>query len=378
MFITDYIVVSVNPDSPITFSFIDSGPPSHSSQNYDTVLMVHGNSFSNAIFKRLLPLHSKFNIRVVALSRRGYTGSTPFTLGERAILEEEGSVAEDAKAEFLEMRGVEVLHFIDGFIQRSTIPAVQESERGCRGGLTLVGWSLGSVFTFAAIAHVDSRFVSDDMRTRFGQYIRAYLMLEPATTNLGLSVPREAWIPLRDPNIPAHARGWLFSLLVTGYYDYSDEVLATRDQDTVLATIAPSTSRIPTIFTFNKAERDEIVILTPESSVDLLLTKVLNLQIRQVYHKACYDKQLRSNEALKRMTIWEIAGDRSYSFIWPAFWEIEKDDIEAGAGVRERFVRFKVLKGVNHFMHWDEPEKTMSMFRDILDMPDVIPQLYER
>ncbi|KAH7880221.1 uncharacterized protein C8R40DRAFT_242202 [Lentinula edodes] len=57
------------------------------------------------------------------------------------------------------------------------------------------------------------------------------------------------------------------------------------------------------------------------------------------------------------VTVWDVIGDKSYSFVWMTFWEIEKG----------KFIRFMIINGVNHFKHWDEPEKTMGVFRRLLD-----------
>ncbi|KIK52981.1 hypothetical protein GYMLUDRAFT_49647 [Collybiopsis luxurians FD-317 M1] len=369
MTFTNQIVV--DPSSNVVLSYLDSGPPDSSSLSYETIILIHGNSFSNAIFKRLLPLSSKFNLRIVAPSRRGFPGSTPFNPSERALFsQEEAAASHEMKAKFLELRAVEILRFIDGFIQRSGIPPISESFSSTpQGGIGLVGWSLGSTFSMAAVAHMDSSLVSDEMRDRLGQYLRTYIMLEPALTALGLPLPPEAWISFRDPNVPLHAQGPLFCNIVTGYFDYSKETLSARDVAAASSTIVPSHSRIPTIYNFTQDEYDEIVNLTEDSKVDLSYSKVLQSQLRDLYLKACYDKKLRfENTGLRNLkTVWEVVGTRSYGMTWPTFWEIEKDDLKAGEGEKGKFVRFKILEGANHFVQWDEPESTMQAFRECLD-----------
>ncbi|KAJ3911021.1 hypothetical protein F5877DRAFT_86617 [Lentinula edodes] len=58
------------------------GSPSSSVLSYKTVILIHGNSFSNAntIFKRLSPLNTQYNM---APGRRGFSGSAPFTQDEK-------------------------------------------------------------------------------------------------------------------------------------------------------------------------------------------------------------------------------------------------------------------------------------------------------
>lgn len=157
-----------------------------------------------AIFKRLLPLASEFNIRIVALSRRGFPGSTPLspTERERFLTDDDHAqtftsvTSEEFKTEFLNLRGVEILQFIDGFIKHSCIPSIQniphsDSEHGqaaSTGGLSLTGWSLGCAFTLAAISNVDSPLISEAMRGRLGQYLRAHIMLGISRPLRSLSV----------------------------------------------------------------------------------------------------------------------------------------------------------------------------------------------
>ncbi|KAF9063853.1 Alpha/Beta hydrolase protein [Rhodocollybia butyracea] len=354
MFTTDQIVVDHS--SNVWASRSNSSSDSKPSSSYETIILVHGNSFSNAIFKHLLPLKNEFNLRIVALNRRGFAGSTQFfTWDEEAL----AAISEETKSEFHALRGVEILRFIDGFIQHECC------DGKSIGGIMLVGWSLGSTFSLAAIANVDSSLLSDETRDRLASYLRAHVLLEPALTSLGLPAPPDSWLSYRDPNIPTAARGRLFVNLVTAYYDYSDEILASRDSTAAIGVIVPSISRVPSIYSFSQAEYDEIVTLTPDSSVDLYYSKVLHRSVRQAYLKACYDTKLRS--ALKHMKTWEVAGSRSWAFVWPTYWEIQDDDAKAGEGEKEKFIRFMIMEGVNHFMHWDEPVQTMKTFKEILN-----------
>lgn len=130
-----------------------------------------------AIFKRLISLSTNYNIRIVALNRRGYAGSTPYTSFEKSIFSDEQAHSNEAKHQFLEQRGVEILRFIDAFIQQFNLPAISRSEGKQVGGVALLGWSLGIVFTLAAIANVDSKLISDETRERLGTHLRTHILL---------------------------------------------------------------------------------------------------------------------------------------------------------------------------------------------------------
>ncbi|KAJ3979448.1 hypothetical protein F5890DRAFT_1469413 [Lentinula detonsa] len=352
--------IVVNQVSNTVLSFIDSGPPS--TLPYETIILVHGNSFSNAVFKRLITRSKEYNIRIIALNRRGYAGSTPYSLYESSMFSSEQAHSIEEKHRFLEQRGVEILLFIDEFIQRFNLPPISDFEGKRVGGAALIGWSLGIAFTLAAIANVDSDLISDETRKRLSKYLRAHILLEPAVITIGLNLPEDFWAPIRDPLIPASARAPLFIHFITCYYDYDEEIISKCDQGGILSRVAPSPSRVPTLFTFTDEERKEIITPLPQ---DMHFSHVLQEPLRKWYLKACFDKKLRSSLALKNMTVWHILGDSSYPFIWPAYWSVREDDRNAGEGESGKFVKFKIMEGCNHFMHWDEPDKTLKMLKDI-------------
>ncbi|KAH7880222.1 uncharacterized protein C8R40DRAFT_1165127 [Lentinula edodes] len=212
-------------------SYLDSGSPSSSVSSYKTVILIHGNSFSNAIFKRLSPLNTQYNM---APGRRGFSGSTPFTQDEKSFSPKTMALklllpTRPRQNPRAPRRGDFTVH--RRFIQCSRIPPVQDNsqkvdgdEKTRKGGLAIVGWSFGVTSSLSAIANVDSSLVSNGMRDRIGHYLRAHIMLEPALTGFGLSIPPETWLAFRDPNIPYSARAPLFSHLITGYHDYRQEL----------------------------------------------------------------------------------------------------------------------------------------------------------
>ncbi|KAJ4478977.1 hypothetical protein J3R30DRAFT_3472677 [Lentinula aciculospora] len=354
--------ILVDQASNTVLSFIDSGPPA---ELYETIILVHGNSFSNAIFQRLVSRSKEYNIRIVALNRRGYAGSTPYNLYERSIFSDEQAHTDEEKHQFLERRGVEILRFIDEFIQQFLPPPIiSDSEGKQSGGVALLGWSLGIAFTVPAIANVDSVLISNETRKRLSTHLRAHILLEPAVITIGLNLPDDFWTPTRDPLIPASAGTSLFIHLITCYYEYDKETTSACDQAGVLSTVAPSPSRVPTLFTFTHEERKEIVTPLPQ---DMHFSHVLQEPLRKWYLKSCFDEKLRSSLALKNMTVWHVLGDSSYPFIWPAYWLVQEDDRKACEGESGKFVKFKVMEGCNHFMHWDEPDKTMAAFKEILN-----------
>ncbi len=122
------------------------------------------------IYDRLLGLaQQSSDIRFVAISRRGYPGSTPFGPDEIANL----TTGDDHRKEsFLRARGSEVAIFIDKFIQEFHLPPV--SADGHSGGIALMGWSLGCSVALSVVSHMDT--YPQRVQTRLGAYLRTLIL----------------------------------------------------------------------------------------------------------------------------------------------------------------------------------------------------------
>lgn len=106
-------------------------------------------------FSRLMPLAAKYGLRIIALNRRDYVGSTPFTTAELDDLLSD----DDAKhRQFLQARGLEIARFLVWVIDELKIPpkteAVIDGESKTYGGLALMGWSLGNIQTILVLGHL--------------------------------------------------------------------------------------------------------------------------------------------------------------------------------------------------------------------------------
>lgn len=178
-------------DSGTHFAYIDSGTPS-GSETYTTLVCVHGYTYnaresspplilrsptthhpwlSIEIFSRLLPLAQSHNLRVIAFNRRDYAGSTPFSSAElAAITRADGSEHVD----FLRARGLEVARFLLWVIREKKIPQASADADGARGGLALLGWSLGNVTTMAFLRHL--RSFPSDIVDALAPYLRTFFI----------------------------------------------------------------------------------------------------------------------------------------------------------------------------------------------------------
>ena len=88
---------------------------------------------------------------MVCINRRDYPGSTLYTTEELKAISD-GS--EKERAAFLTARGVEIALCLESLIDTLGLP--ERTADGTEGGLALMGWSIGNVFTVCTIASVAS------------------------------------------------------------------------------------------------------------------------------------------------------------------------------------------------------------------------------
>ncbi len=94
-------------------------------------------------FEHLLPLAHKSNFRLVIPQRKDYSGSSKYTDAEVAVLNENPRV-------FFENAGLTLARFVDHIIQNTKV--YKPSEDRSKGGISIVGWSLGATHAMAMFA----------------------------------------------------------------------------------------------------------------------------------------------------------------------------------------------------------------------------------
>ena len=179
-------------DNGTQLSYIDSGIPARVAgafiQHYVTIFALHGFYFTNRelqyrgcggivpdvqpvqeTFEKVMAHASEANVRFVAISRRDYPGSTPFSPQD---LEAFSSPSSEDKQALLRDRGLEISTFICNFIEQNGLLPI--SNDGKSGGFALVGYGFGTVFALAAVANLDMLSVS--FQTRWGAHMRGLLL----------------------------------------------------------------------------------------------------------------------------------------------------------------------------------------------------------
>ncbi|KAJ3794253.1 hypothetical protein GGU11DRAFT_690187 [Lentinula aff. detonsa] len=357
-----FIVSTVSSVSPLSqgsivvdangtqLTYTDSGAPN--SHPYTTIFAVNGMGFNGGIFSKIQTLAPSRQLRIVAVNRRGYAGSTPLSTYEQNVIL---NGTADQQAEFSRNIGVELLMFMDEFIQDHNI-SVFNGDKNSAGGVAVVAWSIGNMAGLSAIAHIED--VPEATRSRLASRIRSLIMQESSSNALGLPAPAQNWVPLdiSDPTIPAAHQYTAFAQWVTAYFDHGN--LSSRDPD-VISWVVPSSFTPFTIFNMTVSQYNTIVDTSINPALDadqLALAPVLEAN----YRASNFNSTLRG--LLPHMENWFITGTRSASFGPYCIWVVEDDNAAAGGG----FVNFMTIDGVNHFMHWDDPELTLSVYQSMI------------
>ncbi|KAK0460249.1 Alpha/Beta hydrolase protein [Desarmillaria tabescens] len=332
--------IVVNSSTGVELSYIDSGAPVQSS--YITIFAIHGMIFTKEIFQRVIDLAPKKGVRFVALDRRPFPGSTPFSAEELGILRNAGT--DDAQREaFVEARGHEVAIFIDTFIRTFGLPPISSG-----GGVALLGWSLGATLVSAAISSTST--LSNDICERLERHLRSVILYEPGPITLGLPAPNQYWTFLRDPSVPEDLRIPAFGQWCTSYFDHPD--LSERNLDN-LSWVLASSSRVPSFYNGMPAS---IQRYGNDAAIDLPFLVVYSKQILQAYRKTFFDSKVFPN--VKRSV---LCGDKTCALALAAFWAVQDDEKEQRT-TDIKALEYRIIPGANHFVHWDEPEKALDVF----------------
>ncbi|TFK59482.1 hypothetical protein BDN72DRAFT_730434, partial [Pluteus cervinus] len=309
--------------SGIQYSYRDSGAPKD--DNYLTVFAIHGLFFSGAVFNKLLELAPDNGIRLVAINRRGYPGSTPFTDSEAAVFGED--VSEERRLEFAKNRAVELLAFIGAFIKNENLPPASQNEGGtATGGFSLMGWSLGSAVTFTTLACIEEAPI--DVQKLVSENLRGVIVLDTPNVTLNLPFPAGFWSPLFDFQIPEDLRGHLFAHLATSYYSHPN----TKSRDpSQLSHVIPSTHRVPTIFNITPEDQKEVISVNKDTYPDLALTRFWGPLHYENYRKVCFDEEFKKRFPLLKIGV--VYGTSSPAASYLAVWKMERDNEEAGGNV---------------------------------------------
>ncbi|KAJ7152991.1 Alpha/Beta hydrolase protein [Mycena filopes] len=343
---TSFQTLVVDPTTGVELSYIDSGPP-FAQGPYTTIFAVHGMLFTNVVFQKMMALAPAQGVRVVAMNRRPFAGSTPFTAEEINIACTPDSGDAERQAQ-IKARGHEIGTFVAAFIQKFELPPF--SERGKPGGAVLFGWSVGAPFTTFVVANAET--LPAATRDVLSRNVRSLILYEAAPIALGLPTPAQNWNPLVDTTIPASLQLAAFSQWVTAYFDHASTTDKNLDS---LTWVLTSPSRVPTLYKIPAAELSTMIQVGDVASIDLPFLFFSSNQLLSTYRKAFYEAGTAALFPHMRRSV--LCGDRTAAFGIAGFWAVEADQAIHGPQTE---VTYEMMAGTNHLGPWDDPEKLLE------------------
>ncbi|KAJ7612579.1 hypothetical protein FB45DRAFT_301796 [Roridomyces roridus] len=343
------------PDGTDIF-YTDSGAPD--TLDYTTVVVVHRIVFNGYVFERLHEWAPKYNARLVLMNRRGYHGSTPFTDAEVEEMHQ-------GRKHFQDRLALQLACFLKHFIEKESAPPVNPDRS--TGGLVLVGWSLANATTLSLLAN--PTVVGRELYEAIEPYLRTLVMYDPPTVALGYPMPpdTQVYYPLAvDPTVDPEERHSAIAVWVSAFYDHSDlgsgeptgvhwakpsEVVDPADTATIDCYSAEERAKFSTPF--------PVVLATDFPLFQPKMQALLQTQT----HAALFEENTVSSY-FPRLNVVHISGTRTIAVcIWAYTKTLRMYTDARASGKAIRPVKFVLVPGANHLIHYHRPELVM---REIL------------
>ncbi|TRM68901.1 hypothetical protein BD626DRAFT_472315, partial [Schizophyllum amplum] len=208
-----------------TFKALDTGTPD--APGYLTIVFLHGLGVPSTagIANRIAELAFSQGVRFIGVNRRGYSGSTPYSIEETRVFSE-GSA--DERGDLYRGEGRHYAYMLDALIKDGSIGV---------GGVALIAWSAGNAYLTSTMDAINS--IPGEVRERLSEMTKAFVFYEPPPEALALDRP-QLYTPLTDESIAATDR---FPALLAWFASYFKHDLASHD-DTKLGT-RPDSTRTP-------------------------------------------------------------------------------------------------------------------------------------
>jgi hypothetical protein len=122
------------------------------------------------VFQKVIDDAPTYGIRAIAINRRGYKDSSPFTSEELTSLEAETCTLEERRR-FMTGQALELADFIKHLVDRNMV----SPQDGNQGGVAILGWSLGNAYVFDFLSHVTT-LPDHELSALVKQYLREYIV----------------------------------------------------------------------------------------------------------------------------------------------------------------------------------------------------------
>lgn len=344
-------------DDGTILAYLDSGPVED--RCYTTFVVVHGGSWFNGIFQRILKLAPKRGIRLICLNRRDFPGSTPYRQDEIAMIKE-GYDAERF-TQFRIARGQEIGRFIRNIVEKERLPPPRRKpDGGVEGGVALLGWSLGNSFTMALLAHM--RSMHPTTATAIQEYLHTYVVFDAPHFIVGPEVPpgvEDTFLPQLlgqgSAMSPKEAAKFL-----SAYFAHQIDESGTTFQ----LAYEPEPGIPSTVSGMSPEElRSCVMEESPESEHLWRRAGALeggfgaDTQAVLFPGSGCEEWRPRIKWVYCDQSIWHS--------VWAAF-RVRSEADRCGVE-RKTSIDIVRLRGGNHFVHWDYPEKMVELLEGCLE-----------
>ncbi|CAK5282969.1 unnamed protein product [Mycena citricolor] len=329
---------SLTLESGVSFSYTDSAVPESNKTDYVTLLLIHGGMFHNG---NLAAIGSSNHVRVIALNRREYPGSSPYSPQELDLLTR-GSEAQ--KSQLLAEMGRDLALFIAGVAASLSLP----------GSIAVVGWSVGSLMVLSIAASMD--MLPEDARQTLTTSVRSMILFRHAegpSVAYGMPDPEGIDIPpmmdlmAADADQESSITRWLLS-----FFAHGD--LSKHDPRNLQYNVTDSI-RLPTI------PMDGITDFTASTKYDgILISPRFHSVTAKLLDKSLFDSHVRG-ELWKDTEFFVVTGSAdSWTTIY-ASWKLEERmRMEAKPECK---ITFKMIEGANHFFMIEDPQGAVDCFK---------------
>ncbi|GJE91054.1 alpha/beta hydrolase [Phanerochaete sordida] len=329
----------------ITLYYEDSGPPP-AVQFYTTLILVHGLVINSATFEHLLPLASRYGLRIITVNSRDYAGSTPYTDEELPDLANPDT---NIQAVAVRRWGTETARFVRFACETLGLHATANGA----GGVVLVTWSMSGIAALSILG--DSRTMDQDLGASLAPYLRKVVLYDPPALVFGTNPGPGFIFPFNDPTIPVDKRAEAFGTWASSWYD---PVFALAD--ITLEALRARTAPLPATPTLSKLSPEGLA-RTIDPSVAGRSARIMDTtdEIRQAHARCAF---MDADAVLPDVDVLSLWCDSSkWSNVWGA--KVIDGFVRAAPerGKRKRNMSHVKIENANHFVHWEDPERLLRI-----------------
>ncbi|TCD60458.1 hypothetical protein EIP91_010052 [Steccherinum ochraceum] len=333
------------------FAVHDTGVPTGDGE-YITLLLLHGFVWHSGIFSRMVPFASKYNVRLLLVNRRDYPGALAFTETELKPLKAgaaQTSYGAESMREYLKGRGRDLHEFLELFIEQERIP----KPNGARGGIILAGWSMGAMFTTALLAYGSSFPVG---KINVATYLRCVLNHDSSNETLGYPTFEPGYNPIID--LSSKQSTDAFCEWLSAYYAHG-KTPATLEFRTPL----PEPKATTLVMSVDEIQSTTYTPPGQLGGSDLLLLiygkrhGTIQEARRRAYLLGADGEGAHGWDEVKLKHVW--CEQSAWRGVMAKFCLEEEAETARKEGKKFRTHEIVGMKRANHFIHWDEPERTL-------------------